>query len=149
MRRILGVTLAAVLNGCGGGPPPNYDASFAGVWAGTVTETDAASGESLGNFQEEILVEATGSNLLELNNFCDGVGPTVTVTSATQFSGNIPFACRPQAGGDCAAIVAKVTSVSGTLNGTTLAFEASVTFAGCGATEGVTLSFSGTRALGY
>jgi hypothetical protein len=148
MHRILGLTLAAVVCGCGG-TPPNYEANFAGVWQGNLTESDSDSGDVIGGGQAELAIQAAGFNLVKLDNICYGaVGPDATVTSATAFSGSTAFTCRPQGDDECSAIVLTINGISGTLNGSTLDVDVKTNLSGCGLSENVTLDFTGARIPG-
>jgi hypothetical protein len=148
MSRILGVTLAAVVCGCGGAPPA-YESNFLGLWQGSLTESDTDSGDVIAGGQSELAIQGAGTNLVKLDNICyGGVGPDATVTSATAFSGSMAFNCRPSGNEDCSSIVLTINTISGTLTGSTLDVDVKTTFSGCGLSENVTLDFTGTHVPG-
>jgi hypothetical protein len=145
MRRALLVALFALASGCGSGQAPDYAPNFAGLWNGTLTETDASTGAELYTGQSTAELEETSRSILKFANACEANGPFLQATSNTEFSILSTYACGPVSNGQCASIILTWNSIDGVLSGTTLAFTASATAAGCGETQTLGVSFSGAR----
>jgi hypothetical protein len=155
MRRALVGAAALLLTACGGGDGSggtdnsvDNAPAFVATWSGTLTGTDPASGDVIGTTTVSLPITESAENKLMLGGFCvDDSGPTVTVTSATQFALEAPFACPPdttEAG--CASIVLTFTSLPGMLSAGTLSLSGSVTGVGCNVTATENFSFTSASA---
>jgi hypothetical protein len=139
MQKKLLLVVAGLACACGtdssGDVSTDYGANFAGIWSGTLTETDS-SGNVLGIVQQEANIEETSRNYLKIYNACVSFsGPTVMATSATEFSSVGTYTCPPEVNGDCGSVVVTWVSITGSLNGTVLQFTANLSAALCGTTE--------------
>jgi hypothetical protein len=127
-----------------GGPGDNAPA-FVGNWSGNLTIADQGSGQNE-TTSAVIPILETAANTILLDGACpDNSGLPAIVTSATQFGISAPFACPPDTSeASCASIVFTFTTLSGSLNGTSLEFSGQLGVAGCGQTDTGTISFSST-----
>lgn len=106
-----------------------------------MTETDVDTGQTAA-YNAEALFIITSLNTLRFEACVTRDGPTVYASSATQIASTTAFACPSEAFTGCNTVVATYNTFFGTLTGTTLQFTTSVTLAGCGITEPLTLTFA-------
>jgi hypothetical protein len=122
----------------------DYGSNFAGLWVGTLEERNSSG--TLGSTEVAVNLEETSRNYLKIYNACVAYsGPTVKATSATEFSSIAPYSCPAVGNEDCGSVVITWTSVTGTLEGTTLQFTANLSGALCGTTVQTTATFTGER----
>jgi hypothetical protein len=143
MRRKLLVVLLAVASGCGG-DAPDYAPNFAGLWTGTLTATDPATGTVLGSDSVEVNLIETSRSILKFNNACFGNGPFLQATS-TAFNILAAYTCGPETSAQCGSVVVTYNSISGGRSGTSLTFTAQVTGALCNQNVPETWAFTGTK----
>ncbi len=145
MRRRHLVVLLAIASGCGGGDAPDYAPNFAGLWAGTLTATDPATGTVLGSNSVEVNLIETSRSLLKFNNACSGNGPFLQATSTTAFNILAAYTCGPEADAECGSVVVTYNSISGGRSGASLTFTAQVSGALCNQTVAETWTFTGVQ----
>lgn len=150
MRTLLLVAAAALAGGCGTNTDrgPDYANNFAGIWTGDLTITNTATGDVFPGGTTEANFEIVAQNTLKFANACqNNTGPIVVATSATEFSGNMAYSCRPvMVQNYCAAVVFTWTSTSGSLTGPVLTFTSVAAVTGCAVNQN--LSFAFTNGLG-
>jgi hypothetical protein len=114
-------------------PATDYGPNFAGIWVGTITETDTSTGTDLGSFEAALNIEETSRNYLKINNLCiEAQGPQVMATSNTDFSGSFAYVCPVVADEECGTVVVTWVSISGNLSGSSLLFTGNLSAARCG-----------------
>jgi hypothetical protein len=138
------VVAAVLFCGCSSSndDSPDYSVMYAGLWTGTLTETDTSTGVVLGTAQTDVSFAETSRDYFKFSNACPAfAGPVLHATSATEFASVAPLSCAAQSDDVCDAIVITWNTISGTLSSSTLQFTASLTQVGCGVTEQLSATF--------